>query len=85
VRGLCHGVLVGGVERRRDAERAGDLTREVGEDVAEHVLRDDHVELVGAPQQVHGHGVDVVVVHRDVRVAGGDLAADVAEQAGGQP
>ncbi len=83
VRGLRHGVGVGGVERRRDAQRPGDLAGEVGEDVAEHVLGDDHVELVGAADEVHGHGVDVEVVDADVRVVLGDLAADVAEQAGG--
>ena len=61
--------VVRAVDRRRDAERAGQLAGEVGEDVAEHVLGDEDVEVAAPAQQVHGHGVDVEVVDRDVRIA----------------
>ena len=58
----------GGVQRRGDAQRSGDLAGQVGQDVAEHVLGDDDVELVGVADQVHGHRVDVEVVELDVGV-----------------
>ena len=41
--------------------------RQVGQDVAEHVLGDQHVEVPGLPHQVERHRIDVVVVGRDVR------------------
>ena len=52
VRGLRHAPVVRGVDRRRDAQRAGQLTGHVGEDVAEHVLGDDDVE--GSPPGAAG-------------------------------
>src|SRR3712207_7605472 len=44
------------------AQRAGKLAGEVGQDVAEHVLGDEHVEVGRPAYQVDGHGVDVEVV-----------------------
>jgi hypothetical protein len=84
VGGLGHGHLIGRVDRGGDAERSGDLAGQVGEDVAHHVLGDQHVEVGRPPDEVDGHGVDVEVVNRQLRVLTGDLTADVAEQAGGQ-
>ena len=40
---------------------------EVGDDVAEQVVGDDHVEPAGVGDQVDGRGVDVLVGDLDVR------------------
>ena len=54
------------------ADAAGDGAGEVGDDVAEEVVRDDDVE----PCRIHGHvdgrGVDVHVVDLDLRELLGD-------------
>ena len=45
-----------------DAHAALDDAGEVGDDVAEHVRRDDHVVELGVLHHPHAAGVDVVVV-----------------------
>jgi hypothetical protein len=41
---------------------------EVGDDVAEQVVGDDHLELPGIEDHVHRQGVDVVVRGLDARI-----------------
>ena len=48
-------------------ERAGEHRRLVGEDVAEHVLGDDHLEVARRGDQLHRGGVDEQVLELDVR------------------
>jgi hypothetical protein len=50
--------------RRQQAQRAGQHRGLVGEDVAEHVLGDDHVEGARLGDQVHGHGIHQLVFQR---------------------
>src|SRR6266496_5676969 len=50
------------VGARRRAEPAGDRGAEVGQDVAEQVVGDDHVEAPWVVDQVQAGGVDVAVV-----------------------
>ncbi len=50
--------LVAQAGRRQKSDRARKHRRLVGQNVAEHVLRHDDVELAGALDQVHGHRVD---------------------------
>ena len=51
---------------RQHAQRAGEHRRLVAEDVAEHVLGQDHVELRGSRHQLHRGVVDQHVLERDV-------------------
>ena len=56
------------VAARRQADAAGDRAREVGDDVAEQVVGDDHVEALRVGGQVDHDRVDVAVVGGDVGV-----------------
>ena len=49
-----------------DAHAALNHRAEVGDDVAEHVVGDDHVEPLGVLHHPHAGGVDVGVVALDV-------------------
>ena len=49
------------VGRRGASDAAGDRAAEVGEDVAEQVVGDDHVVAAGILDEVDARGVDVVV------------------------
>ena len=60
-------VLGAGIQRGREAEAAGNLGREVGQDVAEHVGGDDHVEDAGVAHQQRRHGVDDALLVGDLR------------------
>ena len=68
-----------------DAETAGDLGRLVGEDVAEHVGRDDDVEPRGVADQQRRHRVDEALLAGHVGIALGDRARAGEEQTFGQP
>ena len=57
---------------------------EVGEDVAEEVVGDDHVVLLGRLHEVDAGGVDVVVGGGDVGVLGGDLVEGALPQVAGE-
>ncbi len=61
----------------REPDAAGDRGGEVGEDVAEQVVGDDHVEALRLGDQEDGRGVDVQVVGGDV----GELLADPGDGA----
>ena len=66
------------------AERAADDSHLVGEDVAEHVLGEEDVELRGLEDELHRGVVDVH--HREGDVRGGGLEAisdDLAPEDGG--
>ncbi len=58
--------------RGQHAQRAGDDAGLVGENVAEEILREHHVEVARLVHEVHGHGVDVLVFERYV----GELCGD---------
>ena len=60
------------VAARGEADAAGDRGRQVGDDVAEQVVGDDHVVAAGVGDQVDRRRVDVVVGGRDVGELGGD-------------
>ena len=73
-------------ERRRGqhAERAGEHRGLVGEDVAEQVLGQHHIEVARPAQQVHRGRVDQHVVQRHAReLVADDTAAHLAPQARG--
>src|SRR5438045_2365039 len=65
------------VRRGGTADAAADGPGEVGEDVAEQVVGDDHVVATGIRQHVDARGVDVVVVGGHI----GILARHLAERA----
>src|SRR5699024_11673576 len=70
VHGLEHGgVVVGRVDIARggQADAAGHRARQVGQNVSEEVIGDDDVVAGWVGDYVDGRGVDVVVVHLDVR------------------
>ena len=54
-----------------DAHAALDHRPEVGDEVAEDIVSDDHVEPLGILDHPHADGVDVGVVPLDPRVVGG--------------
>ena len=58
--------------RGQQSQRAGEYRRLVAQNVAEQVLRDDHVERCGIGHQPHRRVVDVKVLQRNVRVVGRD-------------
>ncbi len=71
--------------RGEHAEGAGQHGRLVGEDVAEHVLAEDHVELLRPLDQLHGGVVDVHVGQFHIRIFLGDAGDDLApEHRGGE-
>src|SRR5699024_1383178 len=79
--GLEHrGEGAGGVDgaARGEADAPADGGGEVGDDVAEEVVGDDHVEAGRILDQVDHHRVDVRVVHLDLRVLGAHLVDDAA-------
>ena len=59
------------VPARGEADAAGDGGGEVGEDVAEEVVGDDHVEALGLGDEEDRRGVDVQVVGGDLGVLRG--------------
>ena len=54
--------------RRQHAERAGHHRRAVGQDVAEQVVGDDHVELPRRAHELHGAVVDIHVRQLDIGI-----------------
>ncbi|KAG1377117.1 hypothetical protein G6F60_015339 [Rhizopus arrhizus] len=70
--------------RRQQAQRAGQHRGLIGEDVAEHVLGDDHVVLARLGQQVHGHRINQLVFQCHVReFLAADACGHVTPQARG--
>ena len=61
-------------------EAADHLGAQVGDDVAEQVGGHQHVVVERVLEQPHAHGVDVGVVHRDVRKIFRHLAGFLQEQ-----
>ena len=55
---------------RKHADRTGNHARLIGEDVAEHIRRHDHIELLRVAHELHRAVVDVQVADLDVRVIG---------------
>ena len=82
--GLIHAKIAfcqrGGGEH---TDGTGDLAGLVGQDVAKDVAGDDHVELTGVADQLHGSVVHVHVVQGDLRVVLGNLFHHASPQAGG--
>ena len=83
MRRLEHGELFSDVSGAAKAEPANHLGAEVGNDVAVEVGRHQHVVVERVLQQPHGDGVDVGIVHGDVREVLRHLARRLQEQAVG--
>ena len=64
----------------RHAHAADQARPEVGQDVAEHVLHDQDVELPGFSHQVERRGVDVVMIGPGLREVPGALVEDLPEK-----
>ncbi len=62
--------------RRQDAEGTGEHRGFVAQDVAEHVLGEQHVEIAWAADQVHRGGIDQHVLERDLGELGAHEALD---------
>ena len=77
---LRHRVIGAGIDRRREPEAAGNLGGFVGQDVAEHVGGDDHVERAGVAHQQRRHRVDDLLLAFDLRIARRDRARAFEEQ-----
>ena len=60
------------VARGRQADAAADRAGQIGEDVAEEVVRDDDIESSRIGHQEDRRGVDVQVIDRDIGILGGD-------------
>jgi hypothetical protein len=60
MRRLEHGMAVADIGRRREAHASDETGGKVGEDVAEHGLGRQHVEVPAAPDEVERHRIDVV-------------------------
>ena len=66
------------------AEGAADDAHFIGENVAEHVFGEEHVELVGVAGELHGGVVDIHVAQLDFRcVLGKVFGHDLAPEHGG--
>ena len=61
------------VRARRDAETALEDTRQVGDDVAEHIRRNDNVVIFRAVDHINAARVDVMVFFLNVRIFGADF------------
>src|SRR5690554_263346 len=86
VAGLVH-TLVLLVERRRGqhADGAGEHRGLVGEDIAEHVIGDYHIDLLGCAHQLHRGVVHIHVRQLDIRVVPSHLFHHLTPQlAGGE-
>ena len=80
------GPVRAGLRLADDARPMPPLTRaaEVGEDVAEQVVGDDHVVALRVLHEVDARRVDVVVRRADLRVLGGDLVERALPQVAGE-
>ena len=67
-----------------EPDAAGDRPAEVGEDVTEQVVRDDHVVALRVGHEVDAGGVDVVVGRADVGVLGSDMVERALPQVAGE-
>ena len=70
---------------RREAQPADQTGADIGQDVAELVGRDDHVELLRRHDELHRDGVDQHFLEFDIRIFLRHLAAFLGEHAAGQP
>ena len=66
----------------RDSHTALNHRTEIGDDIAEHITGDDHIEVSGTAQQVHGGRIDQHVLQRHVRIVLADLHDDLAPEPG---
>ena len=63
VDGLEDGGRLSDVGARRHSETSDQACDQVGQDVAEQVGRDDHVELPRVQHELHGAGIDDALIH----------------------
>jgi hypothetical protein len=80
VAGLKDGVMCSHVGGGSDSHPADKASREVGEDVAEHILGDDHIESFRTANELERSGVNVEVLGRDLGILTGDLIEDPAKE-----
>ena len=78
---LEHGIAVAHVGAARRTHAALNLGSLVGDDIAVEVGQQHHLKLLPQRllQQIRRHDVDVVIVHGDAGIVGGDLMADGSE------
>ena len=76
------GPAVRKARRRGEAEPAGQRGGLVGEDVAEHVLGQQHVELLRIADQLHRRVVDEHVLELDVRIVARDVGDHCSPELG---
>ncbi len=67
----------------RQSDAAADRSRQVGEDVAEQVVGDDHIESSRVGHQEDGRRIHVQVADVDVRELGGDTVDGALPEAAG--
>jgi len=86
------GATVGGLEQPvgvADFRTGGhphatdETTRQVGKNIAEHILHDQHVEIPGPANQVECLGVDIVIRTFHSRESCGTLVEDLSKKGHG--
>ncbi len=70
--------MVAEVDGAAEADRAGDLGRDVRQDVTVQIRHDDDIEHLGSVRQAGGADVDDPAVALNVGVVGADLLEDLA-------
>src|SRR5580704_3434849 len=79
---LVHADWAADAGRGQQAQRAYYSAGLVGENVAEHVLGEEHIEIFGALDQRHGGGIYVHVRELDAGIILGAAGYDFSPQAG---
>src|SRR6202043_875996 len=69
------------IERAAEPQAARKLGGEIGENVPEHIRRNDDVEPIRLPHDMLHHGVDKDVVDAKIRIGTRRLPANVEEHA----
>ena len=60
-----------GIERGGELKTAGNLAREIGQNIAEHVRRDDHIEGAGVMHEQRCHRINDALLVGDIGKARG--------------
>ena len=81
MRGLRHRHPVAGIDRAAEPEAARKFRGEIGEDVAEHVGAEQHVEPLGLAHEQRGGGIDMHVVRLDIGPFSGNFVGHPLEEA----
>ena len=71
--GLKHGELIPDISGASEAQSPDHLCTKIGNNIAIQIGCDEDVVVEGILQQPHAHGINVRVVHLDLRVVLRDL------------